>query len=88
MTKRQRHFVCMLSTGRKVMAWGNVSAKNPKLMFGKIDTDPRQLRQPELDEFLHWWRDLEERHVAQGMQIQFRFGAFANPSKPPPRLHL
>jgi hypothetical protein len=54
------------------MAWGNLSAKNPKLMLGQIDTDPRSLKQPELDEFLSWWSDLEKRHAVEGIQIQLR----------------
>lgn len=72
MTTRQKKFIFWLSTGRRVAAWGNICSKNPRLLFGEIDTDPRQLKQPELDEFLTWWRDLEERHAADGMQIQLR----------------
>lgn len=74
MTSRQKKFVCWLSTGRQVTAFGNMSVKNPKLLMGQIDTDPRRLKQPELDEFLSWWRDLEERHATEGIQIQLKLG--------------
>lgn len=72
MTSRQRKFLCWLSSGRRVSAYANVCSTNPKLLFGEIDTDPRSLKQPELDEFLSWWCDLEARHFLEGFQIQFR----------------
>jgi len=74
-TARQTKHICWLSGGRRVVAVGNISLDNPKLLFGSIDTDPRELVQPDLDDFLRWWKSLETHYEAQGVQAQFHFSA-------------
>jgi len=50
-TARQTKHICWLSGGRRVVAVGNICLDNPKLLFGSIDTDPRELAQPDLGRF-------------------------------------
>ncbi|SRR6266704_5281144 len=74
MTDTQSKYVCRLSTGRLVRVIANRSTKNPSRLFGQMDTDPGELKQPELDEFLTWYFALEAELEAAGIKCEFRVG--------------